>query len=225
MSGKIAEAANLRSQRPNRSSGVAGNDNAPWATLTALDRTLFGIPLPSQNGQAKVVDFPVRPSAEDAIALSLAGESAAAKNLMDELIKMFPQDTLLNSVWIPAAKAALAIRAGNGAAAINELGSAIPYEPGTASLVAIYLRGLAYLQTRSGRQAAAEFQKINDHRGVDSFSVLHPLSHLGLARAYALIGDVTKARNSYQSFLAIWEDADPRIPVLIDEEYKNLPAN
>ena len=92
-------------------------------------------------------------------------------------------------------------------------------------MYAIYARGLAYLQMKSGRDAAAEFQKIIDHRGLAALTPLYPLSHLGLARAYALAGDLPQARKSYDRFFEIWKDADPDIPILIKakQEYAAMP--
>jgi len=82
--------------------------------------------------------------------------------------------------------------------------------------LAIYLRGQAYLQTKSGPEAAAEFQKILSHRGVAARSVVFPLSYLGLARAYAITGDRISARKTYDEFLSIWKSADTDIPVLVE---------
>ena len=76
-----------------------------------------------------------------------------------------------------------------------------------------YLRGLAYLRLSDGRRAAAEFQKIRDHRA-NPLQPRQTLSHLGLARAYALSGDTAKSRTAYQDFFSIWKDADPDIPIL-----------
>jgi tetratricopeptide (TPR) repeat protein len=77
----------------------------------------------------------------------------------------------------------------------------------------IYLRGQAYLRRGAGAEAAAEFQKILDHRGVDPTSPLHALSHLGLGRAWVLAADLGKARRAYQDFLALWKDADSDLPI------------
>ena len=83
-------------------------------------------------------------------------------------------------------------------------------------------------------QAAAEFQKILDHKGANWGSTwLHPnwgqyysLSSLGLARGLTLAGDAPKARKAFQDFFAIWKDADPDIPILISakQEYAKLPS-
>jgi hypothetical protein len=92
-------------------------------------------------------------------------------------------------------------------------------------LYPVYVRAEAYLSTRQGAAAAAEFQKILDHRGLLWSCATGALAHLGLAHAYALqaqamqapVADATraKARTAYQDFLTLWKDADPDIPVLI----------
>jgi eukaryotic-like serine/threonine-protein kinase len=86
------------------------------------------------------------------------------------------------------------------------------------------VRGEAYLKTRQGSQAAAEFQKFLDHRGVTLNFPLNALAHLYLGRAYALAGDKPSARSAYQDFFALWKDADPDIPILNEAkaEYAKL---
>jgi hypothetical protein len=81
-------------------------------------------------------------------------------------------------------------------------------------LIGIYLRGQAHLQAGAGAAAAAEIQKIVDHPGAWPLIVVHPLAHLGLARASALMGDHEKARTAYDAFFAMWKSADPDIPIL-----------
>jgi predicted Zn-dependent protease len=99
--------------------------------------------------------------------------------------------------------------------AITALQSATPYEMGNApAMLPVYVRGQAYLEAKRGADAAAEFQKIIDHRGIDPIGLEHPLARLGLARAYVLTGDTGKAKAAYQDFLALWKDADPDIPIL-----------
>lgn len=85
---------------------------------------------------------------------------------------------------------------------------------GASNLYRAYVRGLAYLAAHQGREAAAEFQKILDHRGIVVCDPIGALAHLQLGRAYALAGDQTKARSAYQDFLTFWKDADPYIPIL-----------
>ena len=76
------------------------------------------------------------------------------------------------------------------------------------------MRGESYLAAHRGKDAAAEFQKILDHRGIVWNAPIGALAHLGLGRAYALSGDKTRAKIAYQDFLTLWRDADPDVPVL-----------
>jgi len=107
--------------------------------------------------------------------------------------------------------------------AVDLLEGAKQYEA-TAQFWPPYTRGQAYLKLGKGTEAASEFQKILDHRGWDPLSVLYPLAHLGLARAALLTGDISKARQAYQDFFALWKDADTDLPVLIEakKEYEKL---
>ncbi|MBI3667025.1 MAG: protein kinase [Acidobacteria bacterium] len=157
-----------------------------------------------------------------AIALALSGAAAQAQPLIDELGKRFPQDTVINAISLPTARAALEVNRGNPAKAIDLLRAAAPYELGNPA--PIYLRGQAYLRAKSGNEAAAEFQKILDHKGAFVPLPLYSLSYVGLARAYALAGDTAKSRQAYQDFLALWKDADPDIPILKEakQEYAKL---
>jgi eukaryotic-like serine/threonine-protein kinase len=137
-----------------------------------------------------------------------------------ETAKLFPNGTLWNAVHLPAIRAAIALKRDQPAKAVELLASASPYE--RAYPEAVYLRGLAYLSLREGTEAAAEFEKILDHKGANWGSAWqHPywgqfysLSYLGLARASALAGDPAKAGKSFQSFLVLWKDADPDTPIL-----------
>src|SRR5262249_42930284 len=82
------------------------------------------------------------------------------------------------------------------------------------SLFPIYVRGEAYLRNREGARAAAEFQKIIDHRTIVVASPIGPMARLGLARARALAGDRAGAEAAYRDFVALWKGADPDVPVL-----------
>jgi serine/threonine protein kinase/tetratricopeptide (TPR) repeat protein len=231
-SGKITETASLVQEirtRFRESPGGADSGNSTVEAAFSFIPPLLGIQ-DSSNRLSQIFKslppgIPMAP--ERVLGMALSGDSKSAQTLIDEMQKESPQDTLLNFVWIPTIKAVLEIRAGHADQAIDLLRSAAPYEPSEASLAAIYVRGWAYLENKSGPEAAAEFQKIIDHRGVALFSPFYPLSHLGLGRAYALAGDLPKARKSYEDFFAIWKDADPDIPILIQakKEYAKLPAN
>ncbi len=78
----------------------------------------------------------------------------------------------------------------------------------------VYIRGEAYLALHRGAQAAAEFQKIVDHREIVISDPVGALAHLQLGRAYLMAGDEAKAKAAYSDFLNLWKDADTNIPVL-----------
>ncbi|MFQ5817461.1 MAG: protein kinase [Terriglobia bacterium] len=157
--------------------------------------------------------------------LALSGDVRQAQALADDLGQRFPTDTLLHARGLPVIRARIELQRGNPAKAIELLRAAAPYELGGGpGLTAIHVRGQAYLQAGAGKEAAGEFQKILDHRGIASVSPLHALAHLGLARAWALAGEPAKARKAYQDFFALWKDADPDIPILQEakREYEKL---
>jgi tetratricopeptide (TPR) repeat protein/predicted Ser/Thr protein kinase len=162
----------------------------------------------------------VRRLGRPALALAMCGDAAQAEKLAGETSKLFPNGTLWNAVQLPAIRAAIALKRDQPAKAVELLASASPYE--RAYPEAVYLRGLAYLGLREGAEAAAEFEKILDHKGANWGSAWqHPywgqfysLSYLGLARGSVLAGDTAKAGKAYQDFLTLWKDADPDIPVL-----------
>ena len=161
-----------------------------------------------------------------AIALGLAGDAAQASRLAADLAKRFPEDTIVQSNYLPTIRAAAALQGGSASKAIEALAPVAAYELGSVGqqLYPVYLRGEAYVAARQGSAAAAEFQKILDHPGVVTNSPIGALAHLGLGRAYALSGDGAKALAAYQDFLALWKDADPDIPILKEAkaEYAKL---
>jgi predicted Zn-dependent protease len=160
-----------------------------------------------------------------AVAYSMAGDFAEASPLVDELSKRYPTDTFVTNTWVPSIRGLIEINRGSPAKAIELLRAATPYEFGWPTRVLPnYVRGLAYLKTKQGKEGAEEFQKILDHRGVCGTSPLCSLSHLLLARARLLSGDNAGARTAYQDFFALWKDSDSDIPILKEakSEYAKL---
>ena len=153
------------------------------------------------------------------LALALCGEASQAQSSVEELVKHYPRNTLVNGLWVPIIKAALELQRNNPAQAIQLLEATRRYEP-AAEFWPQYLRGLAYLSLKSGDEAAAEFRRILDHRGEATLSVLYPLARLGLARAIAVTGDSEKSRAEYQSFFELWKDADADLPILIEAKQR-----
>ena len=167
-----------------------------------------------------------------ALALARAGDSARTQTMADELEKQNPVNTVIVGYWLPTIRAAIEMNRNNPAKAVEllhaatsyELGSPLPMPEGGGLLYPAYMRGQAYLRLHQGSEAAAEFQKFLNHRGIVGNCPLGALARLGLARAYLLQGDTAKARAAYQDFLTLWKDADSDIPVLIaaKAEYAKL---
>ena len=139
--------------------------------------------------------------------------------LVEELQKSYPAHTMLKLYWLPTINAAIEIGKGNSSQAVADLEPAGPYELGEAGtfinyLYPAYVRGQAYLLAHNGTAAAAEFQKLLDHRGIVANFVTGSLAHLQIGRAYAMQGDTEKAKAAYADFLALWKNADPDIPIL-----------
>jgi DNA-binding winged helix-turn-helix (wHTH) protein/tetratricopeptide (TPR) repeat protein len=153
-----------------------------------------------------------------ALGLALAGDVNRAQSLADNLAKRFPQDTLVQFNYLPTVRAQLALNRNDPWKAIEALEVVAPYEmarmEGSNTLYAVFIRGQAYLMARQSSDAANEFQKVLDHRGIVVNQIVGALAYLGLARADALHGDTSKAKAAYQDFLTLWKDADPDIPVL-----------
>lgn len=153
-----------------------------------------------------------------AVAFVLAGDEGRALALADDLAKRFPESTLVQTNYLPSIRAQLALNRMDPRQALDNLQMAAPYElgysDGSNALFPIFLRGQAYLMARRGSEAAAEFQKILDHRGTVLNECIGALGYLGLARARALEGDTVKAKSAYQEFLGLWKDADPDLPIL-----------
>lgn len=149
------------------------------------------------------------------MAFALVGDAVQARKIAEKWGSRATEGGFFNGIWLPELRAAMEIKQGNAARAIELLAPVKRYEAGwTDKYMAAYLRGQAYLAADRGGEAAAEFQKILDHRGVTLDSLIGPLSRVGLARAYVLEGDITRARAAYEDFFNFWKDADPDIPIL-----------
>jgi serine/threonine protein kinase/tetratricopeptide (TPR) repeat protein len=155
--------------------------------------------------------------------LARAGAIEEAGALIDELTERFPEDTIINKVRVPIARAAIALQEQDPQRAINLLESAIPYQRGR--LWAIYLRGLAYLMADEPARAMAEFLKLQDLGSVQPDLPVHTLTHLGMARASGAMGNSQAARQAYDAFLDRLADGDEGIPIVAEArtELAQLP--
>ncbi len=124
-------------------------------------------------------------------------------------------DTTIQRYWIQILRAATDINQSRPADAINVLRNANLYDLSgeTSYSLPLYLRGQAYLNAGQAASAALEFQNLVDHPGLTITFETGSLAHLQLGRAYAMMGDKTKAKAAYQDFLTLWKDADPDIPI------------
>ncbi len=144
--------------------------------------------------------------------------------LADDLARRYPADTIVQFSFLPRIRARLALNQNQAKKAVEALQAVAPYELGTGATFPVYMRGEAYLAAHQHKEAAAEFQKILDHRGIVVNAPFGALAHLGLARAYALSGDSAKAKAAYQDFFTLWKGADSDIPILLEAraEYAKL---
>ena len=218
---KSRQAVDLAKQAGRRD-GAAQHEAA-----AAVREALFGYPSEARQIAAHVLDLTKGRITQygAAVALALAGDSSRGQTLADDLAARFPEDTLVKISYLPALRALLALNRREAAKAIDLLEIAGPYEMGDHSgasvgfsgpLYPVYVRGLAYLAAHQGADAAREFQKILDHRGIVVTDPIGALAHLQLGRAFALAGARSKAKSAYKDFLTLWKDADVEIPILKD---------
>jgi eukaryotic-like serine/threonine-protein kinase len=217
---------------------------AIWQANAALQQAAYGNATEARQSAAeasKLAPASQGVESEAALALAMAGDTARAEPLAQDLGKRFPLDTQMQSLWLPAIQAQVALEKNNPARALNTLQAASPIELGQIQFVAnisclyhVYVRGEAYLAAGQGSAAAAEFQKILDHSGIVWNCWTGALAHLGVARANALQARTSRGTDAdaarvralaaYKDFLTLWKDADPDIPVLIaaKSEYAKL---
>ena len=246
--GYVGHAAKARELIKRAVDSAVRTDNkevgAIYLAIAAQREAAFGSPAEARQGAAEAVKLaPESPgaAAEAALAFALAGDTGRAESLAQDLGKRFPLDTQMQSLWLPAIRAQLALGENHPAPALTSLQAAsaielgtIPFVNNVSCLYPTYVRGEAYLAAGQGTEAAAEFQKILDHSGIVWNCWTGALAHLGVARANALqsratqgaVADAARARalSAYKGFLTLWKDADPDIPVLKEAkaEYAKL---
>jgi len=153
-------------------------------------------------------------------ALAMCGDSARAEKLAADISKVVPNGTIWNEVRLPVIRAASALSRGQPARSVELLAPASTYE--RSYLEPLYLRGLAYLRLHKGADAAAEFQKILDHKGANwgatwihpNWGLFYSLAYLGTARGAEMAGDTPRAKKAFEDFFKLWEYADPDVPLL-----------
>ena len=208
---------------------------ALFEAATAVWEALYGNPTAARQkvsmalalGRGHEVDYAA------AFALAVSGDVSRSRALADDLARDYPEDTSVQFMYLPTLRALFALDARDAAAAIQSLQTASRFDLAVGGigfngyfgkLYPIYVRGLAYLAAQQPVEAAAEFQRILDHRSIVLVDPIDPLARLQLARARALSGDTAKARSVYDDLFALWENADARIPLITEAraEYARL---
>jgi serine/threonine protein kinase/tetratricopeptide (TPR) repeat protein len=209
---------------------------AIWRGIAAQREAAFGnVGDAKQTAEEGLKLYPAIASqgvaVEAGLAFAVAGDTAKAESLAQDLNKRFPLDTQMQSLWLPAIRAQLALNRNSPSEAITDLQAAssielasIPFVANISCLYPTYIRGEAYLAAGQGSAAATEFQKILDHSGIVWNCWTGALAHLGVARANALQARTSegadadaarvRALAAYKDFLTLWKDADPDIPIL-----------
>jgi eukaryotic-like serine/threonine-protein kinase len=213
--GRFRSAERLRQQAAEQADRNAGW----WPLLSELENAEVGKDQQARHSASKEAEGGLDRNSKLVVALTLArsGGTTLASRLADEVSAERPEDTLVQYYFIPTIRAAIKVREHDPAAAVELLRGTAEYDLAFTGLYdyvyPAYIRGLAYLELGDGRSAAAQFQKLIDNRGFTVRHVIGPLAWLQLGRAQKMMGDETAARNSYETFLGLWKDADPDIPV------------
>ncbi len=235
-SGHLQEASRMSRKATELALRAAQRERAAlYEAGAAVREALFGDLVAAKQDAMAALELSRAPAVEygAAIALALSGELPRSEALTNDLEKRFPEDTSVQFSYLPTLRAVVNLKQAKPSNAIELLQAAVPDElgaPGSSffgfygALYPIYFRGEAYLGLHKGAEAAAEFQKILLHRGIFVSDPIGALAHLQIGRAFALSGDKTKAKSSYEDFLKLWKDADPDIPVLkqAKAEYERL---
>ncbi len=158
------------------------------------------------------------------LALAFSKDTSRSESLAADLEKRLPEDTFAKFTYVPVLRALAALARRRPADSIGRLQTTLTYELAVnglnwsdfclGGLHSAYVRGESFLATRRYPEAAAEFQKLLDHRGLVGLDPLGVLARLQLARALAASGDRAKSAAVYKDLLAIWKDADPDIPLV-----------
>jgi serine/threonine protein kinase/tetratricopeptide (TPR) repeat protein len=243
--GRVNQARELTKRAVDSAVRADSKENgAVWQAIAAQWEAVYGNPEQARLAAAAALNLAptsLGVRVESTLALAFAGDPARTQSLAEDLGKRYPLDTQVQSLWLPAIRAQLALNKKNPAAALDALQAASPIEMGQylfvnndSCLYPIYVRGEAYLAAGQGSAAAAEFQRILDHSGIIWNCWTGALAHLGAARANALQAKVSqgadadaarvRALAAYNDFLALWKDADPDVPLLIaaKSEYAKL---
>jgi eukaryotic-like serine/threonine-protein kinase len=215
--GRFHSAERLRLQALGRTSKATNDDW--WVVLSALEDAEAGMDVQARRYEGEAARRKLDRNNRIALALALArsGRTAEAGGLADQISAERPEDTQVQHYFIHTIRAAIKLRQHDPAAAVDLLRGTAKYDLAfTGSFESVYpayIRGLAYLELGDGQSAAAQFQKLIDNPGFSVRHVTGPLAWLQLGRAQKMMGDQAGVRKSYETFLNLWKNADPDIPI------------
>lgn len=221
---RTAEALSRRAQDLARKAGQK-ESAASYQTAEALWSALYGNASEAKRSATAALELSDGRDVEyaAAFALALAGDWIRSQTLARDLEKRFPEDTSVQSNYLPALQALFALNRRDPQNAIEQLQPAVSYELAVPAidyneffggLYPVYVRGEAYLVARRPTEAAAQFQKILDHPGIVAGDPIGAMARLEMGRAYVLLENKAKAKAAYEDFLNLWSGADPDIPIL-----------
>ncbi|MGA9630797.1 MAG: protein kinase [Candidatus Acidiferrales bacterium] len=223
--GRFQSAERLRLQALGRTSKASNADW--WVIVSALEDAEVGKDVEARRYESKVDGSSLDSDGKVALALALArsGRTEEAGKLADQVSADGPENTLVQHYFVPTIRAAIKLQQHDPATAIELLRGTTKYDlafTGSFNYVyPAYIRGLAYLELGDGRSAAAQFQKLIDNPGFTVRHVTGPLAWLQLGRAQKMMGDEATARKSYETFLDLWKNADPDIPIYQQAKAEN----
>jgi DNA-binding winged helix-turn-helix (wHTH) protein/tetratricopeptide (TPR) repeat protein len=215
--GRFHSAESLRLQALGQTSKASNADW--WVVLSALENAEAGKDVQARRYESGAARSKLDLNNKTALALALArsGRTEEAGKLADQISAERPLDTIVQNYFIPTIRAAVKLQQHDPATAISLLRGTAKYDLAVTSsfdfIYPAYIRGLAYVGLGDGQSAAAQFQKLIDNPGFTVRHVTGPLAWLQLGRAQKMMGDEAAAQKSYQTFLDLWKNADPDIPI------------
>ena len=235
-SGQLQQAHELSSRAVNLARQEGAREGvATYQAVQAVWEALYGDAAEARKSAAAALAVSNGRDLEYAagLALGFAGDASRSEALAADLEKRFPEDTFARFTYVPVLRAIAALGRGRPTESLEQLQITLPYELAANGLNVVlyqgglhsaYVRGEALLAAHRYPEAAAEFQKILDHRGIVGADPIGALAHVQLGRAFALSGDNTKAKAAYEAFFSLWKDADPGVPILksVKAEYDKL---